>query len=54
MKYGNIALKLIIVHIVRKFRVITKARLEDLRFRMKVTLCLTNDDIFEFEYRNVY
>lgn len=54
MKYGNIALKLIVCYIVRQFRITTKARLEDLRFRMKVTLSLVNDDIFEFEHRNAY
>lgn len=54
MKYGNIALKLIVVYIVRQFRISTKARLEDLQFRMKITLSLINDDMFKFEYRNIY
>lgn len=54
MKYGIIALKLIVVYIVRQYRIITKARLEDLKFRMTVTLCLINDDIFEIENRDVY
>lgn len=52
IKYGNIALKLIIVYIVRQYRLSTKAKLEDLKFRMNVTLCLVNDDIFELELRN--
>lgn len=54
MKYGNIALKLIIVYFVRQFRISTKVRLEDLIFRMKITLYLVNDNIFELENRNVY
>lgn len=54
MKYGNIALKLLIVHIIRQFRILTKARIEDLKFRMKITLCLVNDDIIELENRNDY
>lgn len=54
MKYGNIALKLIIVYFVRQYRITTNARLEDLKFRMNVTLCLINDDIFKIENRRVY
>lgn len=54
MKYGIIALKLMIVYIVRQFRISTKVRLEDLKFRMKITLCLVNDDMFELENRTVY
>lgn len=54
MKYGNIVLKLIIVYIVRQYRIMTKARLEDLKFRMNVTLYLINDDIFEIENREIY
>ncbi|XP_031617885.1 probable cytochrome P450 313a4 [Contarinia nasturtii] len=54
IKYGNIALKLIIVYMIRQYRIVTKARMEDLKFRMTVTLCLVNDDIFEIENRDNY
>lgn len=54
IKYGNIALKLIIVYIIRHYRILTKACLKDLKFRMNVTLCLVNDNIFEVVNREVY
>lgn len=54
MKYANIVLKLIIAYIVRQYRIKTLCKLEEVRFRMNVTVCLVNDKIFEIEERTSY
>lgn len=54
IKYGQIALKLFVVYIVRHYRLTTKTRLEDLKFRMTVTLLLTNENMFELHHRTEY
>lgn len=54
MKYANIALRLIIVYIVRQYQVITHCKLEDLQFRMDITQRLISDKIFEIKKRSTY
>lgn len=54
LKYGNIALKLFVVHVVRQYRITTKTKLEELKFRMSVTSNITNENIFELHNRENY
>lgn len=53
-KYGVVAMKLIIVYIVRHYRLSTKLKLEDLKFQMQVTLGLLNENVIEIENRDDY
>lgn len=52
IKYGNIALKLLIIYVIRNYRLSTHVKLEDIKFRMNVTLYLTNQNMFRLHPRN--
>lgn len=53
-KYGIVAMKLLIVYIVRHYRLTTKLKLEDLKFQMQITLGMLNENVIEIENRNGY
>lgn len=47
-------MKLLIIYIVRQYRLSTKLKLEDLKFQMQVTLGMLNQNVIEIENRDVY
>lgn len=53
-KYGVIAMKLFIVHMVRQYRLTTKLKLEDLKFQMQITLGMLNENVIAIENRHDY
>lgn len=50
-KYAQYVHKIVVAHVVRRFRLTTRLKIEDLRFRMNIGLCLLNKHLIELEER---
>lgn len=50
-RYALIVLKLFAVYIIKNFKITTKLKLEDLKFRMNITLNLINKHMVQIERR---
>lgn len=53
-KYGVVAMKLFIIYVVRQYRLLTKLKLDDLKFQMQITLAMLNKNVIEIENRDEY
>lgn len=54
LKYGHIVVRMFVCWLVRSYRFTTPLRLADLRYRMSVTLKLTNGHMVQAERRETY
>lgn len=54
MRYGQIVSKMVVVDILRHFKISTKLKIKDLRFRMHITLQLINKHLISVEKRDAY
>lgn len=50
-KYAQYVIKIIVVYVVERFRLTTSLRIDDLRFRMNVGLCLLNKHMVQLHER---
>lgn len=54
MRYGQAAVKVIAVHFVRNYILSTPLKLDDLKFRMNITLHLVSKHLIQLKRRDEY